>query len=206
MSSSRDGRAPELTLCAAPDYAERRRRQLAIAEELRRCREQIARLGPLVAEATDAYAMADARARARWQWVQEGVPVVDLPVAALQESHPAGLALSLVVTLIFILDRNSEQDGLLEHNALAAAVWALQPTGPAPAPAPATAVAAEAAAAGSAMGGCGSTAQRPWCDLATAEEGEALRGCRVLLSRAPPERTVPDLACWRCWLWRFTCH
>ena len=90
VSSSRDGRAPELTLCAAPDYAERRRRQEAIAEELRRCREQIARLGPLVAEATDAYAMADARARARWEWVQEGVPVVDLPAAALQESHPAG--------------------------------------------------------------------------------------------------------------------
>ena len=87
VSSSRDGRAPELTLCAAPDYAERRRRQEAIAEELRRCREQIARLGPLVAEATDAYAMADARARARWEWVQEGVPVVDLPAAALQESH-----------------------------------------------------------------------------------------------------------------------
>ena len=90
VSCSRDGRAPELTLCAAPDYAERRRRQEAIAEELRRCREQIARLGPLVAEATDAYAMADERARARWEWVQEGVPAVDLPAAALQESHPAG--------------------------------------------------------------------------------------------------------------------
>ena len=32
-------------------------------------------------------AMADERARARWEWVQEGVPVVDLPAAALQESH-----------------------------------------------------------------------------------------------------------------------
>jgi len=91
-------------------------------------------------------------------------------------------------------------------------VWALQPTNPALVPA--TAVTAEAAtevvAAGSATVGSGGTAQgydgyggaaqRPWCDLATAEEGEALRGCRVLLSRAPRERTVPDLACWRCWL------
>ena len=77
-------------------------------------------------------------------------------------------------------------------------MWALQPTNPASAPA--TAVAAEAAAAGTATGDGGGTAQRPWRDLATAEEGEALRGCRVLLSRAARERTVPDLACWRCWL------
>ena len=110
------------------------------------------------------------------------------------------------MTLIFIFHRNSKQDGLLEHNALAAAVWALQPTGPESAPP--TEVAAEAAAAagiatgggGGTAQGYGGTAQRPWCDLATAEEGEALRGCRVLLSRAARERTVPDLACWRCWL------
>ena len=77
-------------------------------------------------------------------------------------------------------------------------MWALQPTG-----------AVEAEAAGSATGssgtaqgyvGCSGTAQRPWRDLATAEEGDALRGCRVLLSRAARERTVPELACWRCWL------
>ena len=84
VSSPRDGCAPELTLCTAPNYAERRRRQVAIAEELRRCREQMARLGPFVSQATEAYALADARARARWEWAEGGVPVVELPVAGLQ--------------------------------------------------------------------------------------------------------------------------
>ena len=128
----------------------------------------MARLGPLVDHATEAYALADARARARWEWVEDGVPVVELPVAALQ-------------------------DGLLEHNALAAAVRALQPSGLAsPAAAP---VSASAAAAGG-----GGAVEHSWSSLATAEEGEALRGCRVLLSRAAPDRAVPDLALWRSWL------
>jgi|TARA_B110001469_G_scaffold76228_1_gene72323 hypothetical protein len=97
------------------------------------------------------------------------------------------------------------QDGLLEHNALAAAVRALQPSSSAaPAPAPAPVVAATAAAAATAaVGGDGAVElgqQHSWSSLATAEEGEALRGCRVLLSRAAPERAVPDLALWRSWL------
>jgi hypothetical protein len=95
------------------------------------------------------------------------------------------------------------QDGLLEHNALAAAVRALQPSSSA-APAPAPVVAATAAAAATAaVGGDGAVElgqQHSWSSLATAEEGEALRGCRVLLSRAAPERAVPDLALWRSWL------
>ena len=95
------------------------------------------------------------------------------------------------------------QDGLLEHNALAAAVRALQPSSSA-APAPAPVVAATAAAAATAaVGGDGAVElgqQHSWSRLATAEEGEALRCCRVLLSRAAPERAVPDLALWRSWL------
>ena len=141
---------------------------MAIAEDLRRCREQMARLGPLVDHATEAYALADARARARWEWVEDGVPVVELPVAALQ-------------------------DGLLEHNALAAAVRALQPSGLA------SSAAAPASASAAAAGG-GGAVEHSWSSLATAEEGEALRGCRVLLSRAAPDRAVPDLALWRSWL------
>eukprot|EP00964_Phaeocystis_antarctica_P089262 scaffold56903_cov61-Phaeocystis_antarctica.AAC.4 len=98
--------------------------------------------------------------------------VVELPVAALQA-------------------------GLLEHNALAAAVRALRPSGSAAA-ASASASAPAPASAPAATGG--GAVEHSWSSLATAEEGEALRGCRVLLSRAAPDRAVPDLALWRSWL------